>query len=46
MRGTTGSFWGDLIAYSLISVMMYVIVVVLKIIWAFITGGGKDKGKE
>lgn len=42
MRGSTGSFWGDLAAYAIAGAILWV----LAIIWQIITGGGKDKDKN
>ena len=42
MRGSTGSFWGDLIAYAVVGAFLWVVAV----IWQIITGGGKDKKGE
>lgn len=42
MRGSTGSFWGDLVAYAIVGAILWGIAV----IWQIITGGGKDKDKE
>lgn len=39
MRGSTGSILGDLVAYAIVGIILWVIA----IIWKIITGGGKDK---
>ena len=41
MKGT-GSFWGDLIAYAILGVILWVVA----FIWQIITGGGKGKNKN
>lgn len=42
MRGSTGSFWGDLVAYAIVGVVFWVIA----IIWQIIIGGGKGGSKK
>lgn len=42
MRGSTGSLWGDLVAYATVGALLCVVV----FIWQIITGGGKDKKGE
>lgn len=42
MRGSTGSFWGDLAAYAIVGALLWVAA----FIWQIITGGGKDKNKD
>jgi len=42
MRGSTGSFLGDLVAYAIVGAILWVIA----FIWQIITGGGKDKNKN
>ena len=42
MRGSTGSFWGDLVAYAAVGVLLWVVA----FIWQIIIGGGKDKKGE
>ena len=42
MRGSTGSVLGDLAAYAVVGVVLWVIAVV----WQIIAGGGRDKGRE
>jgi hypothetical protein len=42
MRGSTGSFFGDIVVYAIIGVILWVIA----FIWKYLTGGDKDdKGK-
>ena len=42
MRGSTGSLWGDLVAYAAVGALLWVVA----FIWQIITGGGKDKKGE
>lgn len=43
MRGSTGSLWGDFVAYAIVGAMLWVIA----FIWNIISGGrGKDRDKE
>ena len=42
MRGSTGSLWGDLVAYATVGALLCVVA----FIWQIITGGGKDKKGE
>lgn len=42
MRGSTGSFLGDLVAYAAVGALLWVFA----FIWHIITGGGKDKNKN
>ena len=42
MRGSTGSFWGDLVAYAIVGAILWGIA----FIWHIITGGGKNKNGE
>ena len=42
MRGSTGSFWGDLIAYAIVGAILWVVA----FIWHIITCGGKKKDGE
>lgn len=37
MRGSTGSFWGDLAAYAVAGAILWII----GIVWQIITGGRK-----
>lgn len=41
MRGSTGSLWGDLVAYAIVGAILWVIA----FIWKILTGG-KDKDKK
>ncbi len=36
MRGSTGSFWGDLIAYAIAGLVLYVIAFAVQFIWRII----------
>ena len=42
MRGSTGSFWGDLVAYAIVGAILWV----MAFIWQIITGGGRDKDRD
>ena len=42
IRGSTGSFWGDLVAYAIVGVIFWVIAM----IWQSITGGGRGGKKD
>ena len=42
MRGSTGSFWGDLVAYAAVGALLWVVA----FIWQSVTGGSKDKNRD
>ena len=39
---STGSIWGDLLAYAAVAAILFVV----SIVWQIITGGGKGGRKE
>lgn len=42
MRGSTGSFWGDLAAYAIIGG----ILLVIRVVWIIIAGGKNGKNGD